>query len=84
MCARYPKDWSTLLTNFPIAMTVAACVVVVVLAIAVVFCTALIRALPADVPRIMEPFAQLCAAIVRALTRRRGKNYPGDDPEGEL
>ena len=77
-----PKDRSTLLTDFPVTMTVAACVVIVVLAIAVVFCTALIRALPADVPRIMEPFAQLCAAVVKALTRR-GKNYLGDDQEGE-
>lgn len=72
----------TLLANFPVSLTVAGCVIVAVLAITVVFCTALIRALPSDVPRIVEPFAQLCAAIVKALTRWGRRDFGDDESAG--
>lgn len=72
-----------MLSNMPFTVTAAVCVIVAVLAITVVFCTALIRALPADVPRIMEPFGQLLAAIVKVLTHRKNDRR-GDDEGGEL
>lgn len=59
-------------------VAVAASVVVVVLAITVVFCVALLRALPPDVPRIIEPFSQLCTAIVGWVTGIRFRCPPDE------
>ncbi|SHU27437.1 Uncharacterised protein [Mycobacteroides abscessus subsp. abscessus] len=64
--------------NLPVTVTVAVVVVTVVLAIAAVFCVALLRALPPDVPRIIEPFSQLCTAIVGWVTGIRFRCPPGD------
>lgn len=58
------------LLNLPATVTLAVVVVVIVLAITTVFCVALLRALPPDVPRIIEPFSQLCTAIVNWMTVR--------------
>ncbi|MDO3170173.1 hypothetical protein P5V90_24645 [Mycobacteroides abscessus subsp. abscessus] len=62
-------------------MTLAVVAMVIVLAIAAVFCVALLRALPPDVPRIIEPFSQLCTAIVSWMTgtRFREKHSQGRD-----
>lgn len=69
------------LLNLPATVTLAVVVVVIVLAITTVFCVALLRALPPDVPRIIEPFSQLCTAIVNWMTgmRFRGKRGQGRD-----
>ncbi|WP_236740081.1 hypothetical protein, partial [Mycobacteroides abscessus] len=69
------------LLNLPATVTLAVVVVVIVLAITTVFCVALLRALPPDVPRIIEPFSQLCTAIVNWMTgmRLRGKRGQGRD-----
>jgi hypothetical protein len=57
------------------------CLVAIVIALAVVFSIALIRALPSDVPRIMEPVAQICAALTGWLTRREHLRKSDDDEE---
>ncbi|WP_074338583.1 hypothetical protein [Mycobacteroides abscessus] len=68
--------------NLPVTVTLAVVVVVIVLAIAAVFCVALLRALPPDVPRIIEPFSQICTAIVGWMTGVRFRGIRGQGRDG--
>lgn len=69
------------LSNMSFTTSAVVCLVVIVTALAVVFSIALIRALPSDVPRIMEPVAQVCAALTGWFTRREHHRREGNDDE---